>query len=123
MRILSSTLALVASGMVALAGTAHADAVNLNATVKPGAEVFLSRTLAPTAPYKGHVLVKLENNTEPTEVKVANCRGRYVGTVSIPANDHAAHVAAGDSPAPHCIRFRVKNTGDQPATITGAGYF
>lgn len=129
MRILSSTIALVACATVTTAGTAgtaHADSVNLSATVNPRAEVFLSRTLAPTAPYKGHVLVKLENNSEPTEVKVANCRGRRVGTVAIPANDHDAHIVSGDSgniPVPSCIRFRVRNVGDEPVTVAGVGYF
>ncbi len=123
MRTLSSTIALVAAGVVVMAGTAHAESVNLSGTVNPGAEVFLSPELTPTAPYKGHVLVKLENNTEPTEVKIGNCRGRYIGKVAIPANDHAAYVAATDSPAPACVRFRLKNVGDAPATIAGAGYF
>ncbi|GHH63273.1 hypothetical protein GCM10017673_03840 [Streptosporangium violaceochromogenes] len=128
-RILSSTVALVACAMGAMAGaagTAHADSVNLTATVNPRAEVFLSRTLTPTAPYKGHVLVKLENNSQPTRVKVSNCRGRRIGMVAIPANDHDAHVVSGDlgnMPARACIRFRLRNVGDEPVTVAGAGYF
>ncbi|MEV8630376.1 hypothetical protein AB0395_01850 [Streptosporangium sp. NPDC051023] len=123
MRTLPSMVALVAAGVVVMAGTANADSVNLSATVNPGDATFLSPQLAPTAPYKGHVLVKLENNTEPTEVKIINCRGRSIGKVAIPANDHAAYVAATDSPAPECVRFRLKNVGDAPVTVTGAGYF
>ncbi|ACZ85470.1 hypothetical protein [Streptosporangium roseum] len=124
MRVLSSTAALTAAGIVAVTGVpAHADAVNLGATVQPGAEVFLTEELVPTAPYKGKVLVKLENNGVPAEIKISNCRGRYLGAVSIIANDHAPYVAADPDTAPACIRFKVKNLGTTPATIVGAGYF
>ncbi|MEV7009444.1 hypothetical protein [Streptosporangium sp. NPDC051022] len=123
MRTLSSLVALVAAGVVVMAGTAHADSVNLSATVNPGDAAFLSPQLTPTTPYKGNVLVKLESNTEPTEVKVVNCHGRPIGKVAIPANDHSAYVAASDSQAPSCVRFRLKNVGDAPVSVAGAGYF
>ncbi|WP_433254830.1 hypothetical protein ACQPYK_13530 [Streptosporangium sp. CA-135522] len=124
MRVLSSTFALVAAGAVVMAGgVAHADAVNLGATVQPGAEVFLAEALVPTAPYKGKVLVKLENNSVTTEIKIGNCRGRYLGVVTIAADDHAPYVAADLDTVPSCIRYRVKNLGTTPATIAGAGYF
>ncbi|GAA3119790.1 hypothetical protein [Streptosporangium carneum] len=123
MRTLSSMFVIVAAGAVVMTGTAHADSVNLTATVNPGAEVSLSPELVPTAPYKGRVLVKLDNNTQPTEVRIGNCHGRHIGKVAIAANDHAAYVAAADSPAPACVRFRVKNVGDQPVTVAGVGYF
>ncbi|MDP9861555.1 MULTISPECIES: hypothetical protein [Streptosporangium] len=124
MRALSSTLALAAAAIVAVTGpAAHADAVNLGATVQAGGEVFLTEGLVPTAPYKGKVLVKLENNTVPVEIKIGNCRGRYLGAVTIAADDHAPYVAADLDTVPSCIRFRMKNLGTSPATVTGAGYF
>ncbi|MEU6738601.1 hypothetical protein [Streptosporangium sandarakinum] len=95
MRALSSMIALAAAGIVAVTGTAaHADSVNLRARVMPGQEVMLTPELMPTAAYRGNVLVKLENNTVPTEVRVANCRGRSIGKVEIAPNDHAPRVAA-----------------------------
>ncbi|MFG1751359.1 hypothetical protein [Streptosporangium sandarakinum] len=95
MRALSSMIALAAAGIVAVTGTAaHADSVNLRARVMPGQEVMLTPELMPTAAYRGNVLVKLENNSVPTEVRVANCRGRSIGKVEIAPNDHAPRVAA-----------------------------
>ncbi|GAA3426745.1 hypothetical protein ACWDTT_30405 [Streptosporangium sandarakinum] len=95
MRALSSMIALAAAGIVAVTGTAaHADSVNLRARVMPGQEVMLTPELMPTAAYRGNVLVKLENNNVPTEVRVANCRGRSIGKVEIAPNDHAPRVAA-----------------------------
>ncbi|MFF0306197.1 hypothetical protein ACFYSC_02150 [Streptosporangium sp. NPDC004379] len=95
MRALSSMIALAAAGIVAVTGTAaHADSVNLRARVMPGQEVMLTPELVPTAAYRGNVLVKLENNDVPTEVRVANCRGRSIGKVEIAPNDHAPRVAA-----------------------------
>ncbi|WP_326821136.1 hypothetical protein OHA77_08780 [Streptosporangium sp. NBC_01639] len=124
MRALTSMVALAAAGIVVVTGvSARADTVNLGATILPGAEVFLAKGLVPTAPYKGKVLVKLENNTVPTEVKIGTCKGRYIGAVTIVANDHAPYVAADPDTAPACIRFKVKNLGTTPATIAGAGYF
>lgn len=100
MRALSSMLVLAAAGAVALTGTpAHADDVNLSARVQPGEEVFLTPELVPGNQYNGNVLVKLDNNSVPVKVKVSNCRGRYIGTVPIAANDHAPYVAAS-TPSP-----------------------
>ncbi|GAA3418493.1 hypothetical protein [Streptosporangium vulgare] len=79
---------------------AHADDVNLAARVQPGEEVFLTPELVPAAQYNGNVLVKLDTNSVPVKVKIANCRGRYIGTVPIAANDHAAYVAASTSRPP-----------------------
>ncbi|MER6829281.1 hypothetical protein [Streptosporangium sp. NPDC000563] len=124
MRALSSMLVLAAAGAVALTGTpAHADDVNLAARVQPGEEVFLTPELVPGARYGGNVLVKLDENSVPVKVKIGNCRGRYVGSVPIAANDHAAYVAATTTPPAQCIRYRVKNMGNQPAAITGTGYY
>ncbi|MER6177144.1 hypothetical protein [Streptosporangium sp. NPDC001681] len=124
MRALSSMLVLAAAGAVALTGTpAHADDVNLSARVQPGEEVFLTPELVPGRQYNGNVLVKLDNNSVPVKVKVGNCRGRYIGSVPIAANDHAAYVAANTPQPAQCIRYRVKNMGDTTAAITGTGYF
>ncbi|MEU8204632.1 hypothetical protein [Streptosporangium sp. NPDC049046] len=124
MRALSSMLVLAAAGAVALTGTpAHADDVNLAARVQPGEEVFLTPELVPGARYGGNVLVKLDENSVPVKVKIGNCRGKYVGSVPIAANDHAAYVAATTTPPAQCIRYRVKNMGNQPAAITGTGYY
>jgi hypothetical protein len=124
MRALSSMLVLAAAGAAILTGTpAHADDVNLAARVQPGEEVFLTPELVPAAQYNGNVLIKLDNNSVPVKVKIGNCRGRYIGTLPIAANDHAAYVAASTTPPAQCIRYRVKNMGDTPAAITGTGYF
>ncbi|MEV4090626.1 hypothetical protein [Streptosporangium saharense] len=123
MRTLSSLAALATAALVVLPGTAHADSANLNATVEPGAEVFLSSQLTPTAAYRGNVLVRLKGNSQPTEVKVNDCHGRSLGKVAIPAGDHAAYVAAAESQVPECVRLKIKNVGDAPVTVTGASYF
>ncbi|MGC5011281.1 hypothetical protein ACLQ2R_11000 [Streptosporangium sp. DT93] len=124
MRALSSMLVLAAAGAVILTGTpAHADDVNLAARVQPGEEVFLTPELVPAAQYNGNVLIKLDNNDVPVKIKIGNCRGRYIGTLPIAANDHAAYVAASTTPPAQCIRYRVKNMGNTPAAITGTGYF
>ncbi|MFI6511541.1 hypothetical protein ACIBCT_28360 [Streptosporangium sp. NPDC050855] len=124
MRALSSMLVLAAAGAAILTGTpAHADDVNLAARVQPGEEVFLTPELVPAAQYNGNVLIKLDNNSVPVKIKIGNCRGRYIGTLPIAANDHAAYVAASTTPPAQCIRYRVKNMGNTPAAITGTGYF
>lgn len=124
MRALSSMLVLAAAGAVALTGTpAHADDVNLAARVQPGEEVFLTSELVPGAQYKGKVLVKLDTNNVPVKIRISNCRGRYIGSLPIAANDHAAYVVASTPQPAQCIRYRVKNLGDTTSAITGTGYF
>jgi hypothetical protein len=124
MRTFTSLLALAAGGLVTLTGTpAHADGAFFRHTIAAGAEVFVTGALKPSERYKGNVLVQLQNNPVPTEVKIGNCHGGYLGTVQVPANDHSAVIAAAASPAPTCVRYRMRNTGTSPATITGIAYY
>lgn len=123
-RTVRSIAALSVAGLVLFAGTpAHADTVPLAGTIGPGSEDFVSGTLAPTQVYAGKVLVQLQRNPVPVEVRIGNCGGQYLGRVSIAANDHAVFVAATVSAVPPCIRYRVRNLGMAPVTVTGFGYF
>ncbi|MEW9532438.1 hypothetical protein [Microbispora sp. NPDC049125] len=124
MRQSSAIVGLAMAGLVLAASTpAHAATFTLTATVNPGAEIFLTPELAPTAIYKGNVLVKLDQNPGPVEIKIGNCKGQYLGTVPIAAGDHAAYVAAAVGAPPACIRYRVRNPGTTPVTISGFGYY
>ncbi|MFC6085121.1 hypothetical protein [Sphaerisporangium aureirubrum] len=124
MRHIPAIIALAAAGFVVTAASpASAATTTLSGTVSPGTETYLTPELTPTAPYRGVVLVQLSNNPGPVEVKIGNCRGRYLGTVAIPAGDHLPHVAAVTGTPPTCIRYRVKNPGTAPVTVAGNGYF
>lgn len=48
------------------------------ATVTPGAEIFPTPELTPTAIYRGSVLVQLTQNPAPVEIKIGNCTGQYL---------------------------------------------
>ncbi|MEO3813298.1 hypothetical protein ABGB17_30215 [Sphaerisporangium sp. B11E5] len=124
MRYIPAVIALAAAGFVVTAApSASAATIRISGTVAPGTETFLTPELTPTTPYRGVVLVQLSDNPGPVEIKIGNCRGRYLGTVAIPAGDHAPHVAAVTGAPPTCIRYRVRNTGTAPVTLTGTGYF
>ncbi|MER6944831.1 hypothetical protein ABT294_12485 [Nonomuraea sp. NPDC000554] len=124
MRQTSAIVALAMAGLVAgVASPAQADTCNLAATVNPGAEIFLTPELKPTAAYRGSVLVRLEQNPSPVEIKISDCQGQYLGAVSIPANDHTAYAAAQLTAVPPCIRYLVKNPGAMSITISGVGYY
>jgi hypothetical protein len=120
-----SITALAAAGIVVLAVAlpAGATTTRLAGTVRPGAEIVLTPGLTPTAPYRGVVLVQLVQNPAPVDIRIGTCQGKPLGAVSIPAHDHAPHIAAIAPSSPPCIRYRVKNPGTTPVTIAGFGYF
>ncbi|WP_283137820.1 hypothetical protein [Rhizohabitans arisaemae] len=115
---------LIAAGVVAVTAVpANAEVNSFRVTVNPGEEIFASGPLKKTKDSLGAVLVKLEENAANAEVKVGNCKGKYLGAAAIVANDHRPAVAAAQIPTGQCVRLKVKNNGTAPTVFAGTWSF